>query len=365
MNIFTKKEFEKIGNDNDYFEEFEKMEWPNPKTESWKYSKLELVGNSTFRGFDTKFKPRILAKNCTASFDERQFEWNPKDKFEAGIKAFAHCFVRIKVASNEKASVSLGFYPNASTAATVLVELGDGSELDYFEEFESDDKENFFGAKALFITGQSSTLHYCSIQNFGSNTASIINKEFKMGENSKMVIMQAELGSSFSRNVTIQQFEGRGSECVNNNAIIFGNKSQHFDLTTLSKHVASNTKNNILVKGGLNESSSAVYRGLISIEKDAFSTNSFLTDHMLHLSEKANSNSIPSLKIENNEVKASHSASISKVDKEDLFYLKSRGLKEKVAEELIIKGFANSIISGFPKQLRERLERKVIEKIEA
>jgi Fe-S cluster assembly protein SufD len=75
------------------------------------------------------------------------------------------------------------------------------------------------------------------------------------------------------------------------------------------------------------------------IEKNAQQTKSFLRENVLLLSPNAKAEAIPNLEIEANDVKCSHAATISNISDEEVFYLMSRGISRKEAEELIVEGF--------------------------
>ncbi len=129
-------------------------------------------------------------------------------------------------------------------------------------------------------------------------------------------------------------------------------------------HRVPNTSNNIFVKGVLKDASSSIYRGLIKIDKVAQQTNSYLSEHSLMIGKEALANSIPSLEIDANDVKASHGSTTGKVDEEQIYYLMSRGLTEKQAERLIIEGFFIPIIEKIPlESVRERITEAVEKKM--
>ncbi len=141
--------------------------------------------------------------------------------------------------------------------------------------------------------------------------------------------------------------EGDGAS-TENNGVFIGKGKEHLDATTNVFHLGENTTNNMLVNGIMKDASSAIYRGLIKIGKNARGTNSYLSNHILKLSDKAIANSIPALEIDNNEVKASHGATVGQVDEEQLFYLRSRGLSREDAENLIVDGFFAPIVKKIP-----------------
>jgi Fe-S cluster assembly protein SufD len=152
-------------------------------------------------------------------------------------------------------------------------------------------------------------------------------------------------------------FEGEGSK-AKIFGIIYGKNKQLVDLTTNAFHKARATSCDILVKCVLDDASSSIYRGKIKIEKKAQQTNSYLADHTLVLSENASSNSIPSLEIDANDVRASHAATQGKPDEEEIFYLMTRGLSKIVSEKLIISGFFSEILE----QIKDNNIKKDFEK---
>lgn len=127
--------------------------------------------------------------------------------------------------------------------------------------------------------------------------------------------------------------------------IFVSNKEQKFDLNINAVHNAPFTYSNMLTKGVLNDKSKVNYRGLIKINKDANNSNGYQKEDVILLSKDAESNSIPKLEIDNNDVKCTHGASISQLDEEKLFYLMSRGLNEKEAKITFVKGFLQEIIN--------------------
>ena len=98
---------------------------------------------------------------------------------------------------------------------------------------------------------------------------------------------------------------------------------------------------------------------LIRIPKEGQKTYSYLENHILKLGDKTLANSIPSLKIDANDVKASHGATVGQIDEEHMFYLMSRGLTEEIAKNLIIQGFLDSIIGEFPKNLADKARKNI------
>ena len=116
-------------------------------------------------------------------------------------------------------------------------------------------------------------------------------------------------------------------------------------LTTVTTHKVPNTTCNTIVRGVLNTYSESYYTGKIIIKKEAQQTSSFLSDRVLVIGNGTKNNSEPILEIEADDVSASHGASTGKIDKNDLYYLRTRGLSEKEATGLIIEGFFNKVLA--------------------
>lgn len=104
-------------------------------------------------------------------------------------------------------------------------------------------------------------------------------------------------------------------------------------------HRAPHTTANTTLKGVAWDSSQLKLSGIIVIEKSAQQTKSFLRENILLLSPKAKAEAIPNLEILANDVKCSHAATISNISEEQVFYVMSRGLTRKKAEEIIVDGF--------------------------
>lgn len=104
-------------------------------------------------------------------------------------------------------------------------------------------------------------------------------------------------------------------------------------------HAAPKTSSNTNIKGVVDGNGQAFVNGIIKVFPDAVGTNAFLEERILLLSPNAKAEAVPNLEIKTDDVKCSHAATIGKIDEEELFYLESRGLREKQAKEMIVEGF--------------------------
>jgi len=121
--------------------------------------------------------------------------------------------------------------------------------------------------------------------------------------------------------------------------LINAREAGEYELDLVMTHDAVKTFGRVVIKGVVENGARVKITGLIKIMKIAQSTDSFLSMKVLLLDKKSSATAEPELEIEANQVKASHSASVGKIDEEQLFYLKSRGISEAEAKTIIVNGF--------------------------
>ncbi|OGC62370.1 hypothetical protein A2890_02915 [candidate division WWE3 bacterium RIFCSPLOWO2_01_FULL_53_14] len=129
--------------------------------------------------------------------------------------------------------------------------------------------------------------------------------------------------------------------------VVFAGKGDdRIDLDLSAIHTAPKTRGRITVRGVLRDRASAKVRGLIKIARRAQGADDFLEERTLILGKDARIEALPYLEIEADEVRASHAATSSAVDEEQLFYLRSRGLNQAAAERLLVTGFLRQAVAG-------------------
>jgi Fe-S cluster assembly protein SufD len=142
--------------------------------------------------------------------------------------------------------------------------------------------------------------------------------------------------------------------------------SQTLEYETLQHHVAPHCTSDLLYKGALKGSSSATFDGLIRVDKKAQKTNAYQANKNLLLSGTSRVSSTPRLEIEANDVRCTHGATVGPLDREDLFYLMSRGLSKDEAVKLLTMGFFSQVldrivIEDLRTELARFLESKIFE----
>ncbi|GEM_PF-3117856 len=351
------------------FERFQTLPLPTSKEEAWRYTDLLSLDFSPLEPVDD-VKPHFKGENVQIHAPDDEDFCSVADKISAWTRAVGNA-VEIDVPAGARARLESTISLQKSGALLQTIHVGAGADLDFFEHYtaapgnaDAGNATVMFGQKTIFHVAENATLRYFAVQRFGPNTLSFAEKEFHLADNTKLTCFHADMGSRLSRTVVDHHFDGNHAQAPEHTAVFFGSDHQHFDLSTHALHHGTDSKSDIVVKGALKDTASCVYHGLIRIDKDARQTDSYLQDRVLHLNKGVKSNSIPSLFIDNNDVKASHGATVSKLNDESLFYLRSRGLSRTNAEKLAVEGFLNELVQRLPHEsLRQQLQNDLQNKI--
>ena len=168
------------------------------------------------------------------------------------------------------------------------------------------------------------------------------------------------MGGRLSRNEVLVQLEGPGAHAgVHGGYLMRGN--EHCDNTTVIDHLAPNTSSREIFKGVLDDQSRAVFQGRIVVHKDAQKTDGHQLCKTLLLSSGAEIDAKPELEIYADDVKCSHGATTGQIDETALFYLRSRGIPEALARNLLVQSFLGEALEEIlDEKLREALMKKVL-----
>lgn len=123
---------------------------------------------------------------------------------------------------------------------------------------------------------------------------------------------------------------------------------QHYDLRVRNIFHSSRGRGEVTVKGVAGDHAHVACHGAIVIGEGGCGTNTHLTQHVLMLDATTKVDAVPALEIKTNDVKASHSATVTKVSEDDLFYMTSRGLQREEARRMYVDGFLGELISRIP-----------------
>ncbi len=180
------------------------------------------------------------------------------------------------------------------------------------------------------------------IENRPTTESSKVFLTITLKKNAQLELATIFTGASTSGLILKVIHEGEGAQSMQK-TLFFGSYEQHFDIESTTTLDAPNTSTNIIAKGVLNQSAKARFDGSIHITHNGKDSSGHLHEHTLLLSSGSQINAVPALKIEHNQVQASHSASVTRVDDEHLFYCGARGIDEAMATKLIVDGFLGEL----------------------
>ena len=157
----------------------------------------------------------------------------------------------------------------------------------------------------------------------------------------------ASLGGSSGRVRADASLVGQGGEATLV-AGYLGTGEQLHDLRTIQDHVAPRTSSQLLCMGAVTDHARSAYVGLTKVRNGAHGADAFQTNRNLVLSDGAHADSVPTLDIQENDVRCSHASTVGPIDEDQRYYLESRGIDPSVAERLIVLGFFNDLASKVP-----------------
>jgi Fe-S cluster assembly protein SufD len=169
------------------------------------------------------------------------------------------------------------------------------------------------------------------------------------------------IGASLARVETHVTLAGEGAS-IALDGLFVGTANQHLDNVTVIDHVHPHCESVELYKGVLDQNARGVFDGLIIVRPGAVKTVSRQTNRNLLLSETAIVDSKPNLEIHNNDVKCNHGSTIGQIDEQALFYLRSRGLDEAEARNLLVFAFASEVADRIRiEPVREQIRRALFQ----
>jgi Fe-S cluster assembly protein SufD len=227
----------------------------------------------------------------------------------------------------------------------LLVVAEEGSRFTLIEEYASGSLglAGYSNAAVELFVEQGSKLEYVSLQNLSRETWHFATHHARVGRDAELDWVAGGFGSKKGKTRIQNDLAGQGATSRVTGAY-FADGTQHLDYDTFQEHIAPNTTSDFAFKGALRDQASTVWRGMIRVEQEAQKTNAYQENRNLLLSKEAHADSIPGLEIMANDVRCTHGATLGQVDREQLFYLMTRGLSRSEAERLIVRGFFQDVL---------------------
>jgi Fe-S cluster assembly protein SufD len=213
------------------------------------------------------------------------------------------------------------------------------------------------------VTGDGSDVRVVSTQLWADDTVHTAQHDAYVGRDATFKYVAVSLGGSLVRLNSNVRFAGTGAD-ASMYGLYFADAGQHLEHRTFVDHNQMNCTSNVLYKGALQgKGARTVWIGDVLIRKEAEGTDSYEKNQNLILTDGARADSVPNLEIETGLIEgAGHASSTGRFDDEHLFYLMARGIPEKDARRLVVRGFLNEIIQ---KVGDDDVETRLYEAVEA
>lgn len=336
----------------------------NQKRESVNVKRADGVHILDFQTAFTEYGAFFEGIYKRSSFVQRE------DVFNAFTLAYLTRGIFIYAPENVQVNepIELDFIQNneATTVShqQVLVYAGKNASIEINEKYATDSKHKMsIQGHVDFIAEEGSLIQYFALGQLAKETTAYIRRTGKTEKDARILLA---LGAMNDGNVIedIQiQLKGQGSSSdVKTVAISHGQQVQMINVGLTN--IGLNTDGNIFQHGVVLEQSTLSFNGIGHIIRGSKYSNAQQESRVLMLSDEARADANPILLIDEFEVQAGHAASVSRVDKEQLYYLMSRGLDQLQAEKLVILGFLGIVLKEISlpsvrEQLIDRIERKL------
>ncbi len=213
------------------------------------------------------------------------------------------------------------------------------------------------------FTNKRAIVDYYKIQNDNQQASLIDNTYISQKQSSHASVHTFSFGGKLIRN-NLQFFQkGEHIDSTMKGITIIGGK-QHVDHNTLVHHIEPNCESHQDYKGIFTDRSTGVFNGKVVVEKEAQKTNAFQANNNILVDDKATINTKPQLEIFADDVKCSHGCTIGQLDKDALFYLRSRGIPTKEAKALLTYAFANNVLESVKiNSIKTRINKLIAQKL--
>ncbi|MDQ2701016.1 MAG: Fe-S cluster assembly protein SufD [Actinomycetota bacterium] len=226
-----------------------------------------------------------------------------------------------------------------------LIVLEEGSQAEVWESYASgsDDTDAMLNTVVELSVGANANLRYVATQDLSEKAWLFSSQRAEVDRDGKLDWTTLGFGGGNGKVRMTTNLAGQGSEARVTGGYA-SNGRQHMDFDTLQEHAAENTTSDLAFRGVLTGHSTAVWRGMIKVDEGAQQTDAFQECRNMLLSTDAHADAIPGLEILADDVACTHAAAIAQVDKDQLFYLNSRGLNDAQSKSLVVEGFLEALV---------------------
>ena len=223
-----------------------------------------------------------------------------------------------------------------------IIYVSEGSELTLIEVFESENKENLLGLQTRVYVCENASIKLVRVNLLSDSTDHFDDLGFHLENDAKAELVQLELGGKRSYVGVRTELVGRKSEYRSATGYLCKGDSL-LDMNFVTNEWGKKVSSNMDASGVLLDNSTKVYRGTIDFKEGAKGASGFEKEDTLLFSPNIINKSVPLILCHEEDVEGDHGATIGRIDEKLLFYIKSRGIDEKAAKQLMTEAYINAV----------------------
>ena len=223
-----------------------------------------------------------------------------------------------------------------------IIYVSEGSELTLIEVFESENTENLLGLQTRVYVCENASIKLVSVNLLSESTDHFDDLGFHLENDAKAELVQLELGGKRSYVGVRTELVGRKSEYRSATGYLCKGDSL-LDMNFVTNEWGKKVSSNMDASGVLLDNSTKVYRGTIDFKEGAKGASGFEKEDTLLFSPSIINKSVPLILCHEEDVEGDHGATIGRIDEKLLFYIKSRGIDEKAAKQLMTEAYINAV----------------------
>jgi Fe-S cluster assembly protein SufD len=335
-------------------------DWRKTDPEAFPWSRLEEVGAArtktavTIKSLGEKQSTGLVPLEADQLSRCRDLQLISGDDYDAKFlyyhKAFSRnavCFRALKNSHGDPVEiVQSASGPGLATFSTVLV-VEAGAELTLYDRWEVGADCPAGIGRSEIVVEDGAKLIYIQEENAGEHAALYRRARIQLGKDAKLEWYSATPGAPWHVARLEMVLNGPGADATFK-GLFTGSEIATADHRTHQYHGAPNGKSNLTMKTLLSGTAHSIYQGIITVPQDAQKTDAYQQCRNLLLEAGTHADAIPKLEIIADDVRCTHGASMGSVNKDQVFYLQSRGLTRHQSMVAIASGYAEEIIRFVP-----------------
>ena len=239
-----------------------------------------------------------------------------------------------------------------------LIVAEEGSNIHYLEACSAPlyTKNSLHSAVVEIYVKKNAKVQYTTIQNWSNNVYNLVTKRAFVKEEGSMRWLDGNIGSKVTMKYPSGVLQEKGAK-LEVLSFALASKNQIQDAGGKAIHLAPYTSSSIISKSISQNGGKSIFRALTKMAKNAKKSKTHMRCDALMLDDNSKAETFPSFQIDENDVVATHEATVGKIGREQLFYLMSRGLTEEEATKMIVSGFLEPITKEIPLEYAVELNR--------